>query len=41
LNPVREAAEGEYPWEAGLLSEVYGTPIETIPFRDRSLVVPF
>ena len=38
---VRETAEGEHPWEAGLLSEVYGTPIETLPFRDRSLVVHF
>lgn len=37
---VRETVEDEHPWEAGLLSEVYGTPIETIPFRDRSLVVP-
>ena len=38
---VLETAEGKHPWEAGLLSEVYGTPIETIPFRDRSLVVHF
>jgi len=38
---VRETVEDEHPWEAGLLSEVYGTPIETLPFRDRALVVPF
>ena len=38
---VLETPEGECPWEAGLLSKVYGTPIETIPFRDRALVVPF
>ena len=38
---VLETAEGKRPWEAGLLSEVYGTPIETLPFRDRALVVPF
>jgi iron complex transport system ATP-binding protein len=38
---VREMAGNERPWEAALLSEVYGTPIETLPFRDRALVVPF
>jgi len=38
---VREMAGGERPWEAALLSEIYGTPIETLPFRDRALVVPF
>ena len=38
---VRETAGEERPWEAALLSEVYGTPIETLPFRDRALVVPF
>ena len=38
---VRETFEDEHPWEAALLSEVYGTPIETLPFRDRALVVPF
>ena len=38
---VRETTGEERPWGAGLLSEVYGTPIETIPFRDRVLVVPF
>jgi iron complex transport system ATP-binding protein len=37
---VRETAAGEHPWTAELLSEVYGTRIETIPFRDRALVVP-
>ena len=37
---VRKTAETESPWEAALLSEVYGTPIETIPFRSRSLVIP-
>jgi iron complex transport system ATP-binding protein len=37
---VRKTAETEFPWEAALLSEVYGTPIETIPFRSRSLVIP-
>jgi iron complex transport system ATP-binding protein len=38
---VREMTGNERPWEAALLSEVYGTPIETFPFRDRALVVPF
>ena len=37
---VRKTAETESPWEAALLSEVYGTPLETLPFRDRALVVP-
>jgi iron complex transport system ATP-binding protein len=38
---VRETSREERPWDAGLLSEVYGTTIETVPFRDRALVVPF
>ena len=37
---VREFTGAERPWEAALLSEVYETPIETLPFRDRALVVP-
>ena len=35
-----EMTEEENPWDAELLSDVYGTPIEIIPFRDRALVVP-
>jgi len=38
---VLEVEKGEAPWNAEFLSEVYGTPIETIPFRDRSLIVAF
>jgi iron complex transport system ATP-binding protein len=37
---VRPLATGENPWDAGLLSEVYGTPVETVPFRERFLVIP-
>lgn len=37
---VREPAEGQNPWDAGVLADVYGLGVETIPFRGRSLVVP-
>jgi iron complex transport system ATP-binding protein len=38
---IYEGEEGQAPWNAEFLSAVYGTPIKTIPFQDRSLVVPF
>ena len=38
---VQEVDRSEHPWDADFLSAVYGTPIETLPFRDRALVVPF
>jgi iron complex transport system ATP-binding protein len=37
---VREPAQGTLPWDADLLSDVYETPIESIPYQDRSLIVP-
>lgn len=37
---LRRPAEGEPPWDPDLLAEVYGTPVEVVPFRDRALVVP-
>jgi iron complex transport system ATP-binding protein len=37
---VRTLKAGENPWDGGLLSEVYGTPVETVPFRERFLVIP-
>lgn len=37
---VREPADREKPWDAGVLSDVYGLSVETIPFRGRSLVIP-
>lgn len=36
LHPENGAA----PWEASFLSRVYGTPIETVPFRGRALIAP-
>jgi ABC-type cobalamin/Fe3+-siderophores transport system ATPase subunit len=38
---VLEVKEGKAPWDDDFLSDVYGTPIKTIPFQDRSIVVPF
>lgn len=37
---VRAPADGENPWDAGVLGDVYGLTVEAIPFRGRSLVVP-
>jgi len=32
--------KGRGPWEASFLSEVYDTPLITLPFKDRCLVLP-
>jgi iron complex transport system ATP-binding protein len=38
---VHKAVEGQAPWNADFLSDVYGTSIKTIPFGSRSLIVPY
>ncbi len=37
---VRTAGPDEQAWGPAILSQVYDTPIETIPFGERSLVIP-
>jgi iron complex transport system ATP-binding protein len=38
---VQEVEEGQAPWDAELLSAVYGTPLKAVPYGDRSLIVAF
>jgi pyridinium-3,5-bisthiocarboxylic acid mononucleotide nickel chelatase len=37
---IRTTAPDERPWGPAILTQVYDTPIETIPFGERSLVIP-
>jgi iron complex transport system ATP-binding protein len=37
---IRKSDQGKNPWDSESLTQVYDTPIETIPFRERSLVIP-
>lgn len=36
LKPDKEG----HPWDSENLTDVYGSPIETVPFQERSLVIP-
>jgi iron complex transport system ATP-binding protein len=37
---IRTAGPDERPWGQTILTQVYDTPVETIPFGERSLVIP-
>lgn len=37
---IVQLEEGSSPWDADLISRVYGIPVEIVPYRDRALVVP-
>jgi iron complex transport system ATP-binding protein len=37
---IKVVEKSNNPWDASTLTDVYDTPIEAIPFRGRSLVIP-
>ena len=37
---IRKSGQEGNPWDSETLTDVYSTPIETVPFQERSLVIP-
>jgi len=37
---IRTLGRGERPWDSATLQDLYDVAVETLPFRDRALVVP-
>jgi iron complex transport system ATP-binding protein len=37
---IRRSGPEEKPWDSEILTDVYSTSIETVPFQERSLVIP-
>jgi iron complex transport system ATP-binding protein len=37
---IRTIDAGVNPWDQSVLADVYDTPIETIPYKGRALVMP-
>jgi len=37
---IRNLHDDEQPWNASILIDLYGVHLETMPFRDRALVIP-
>jgi len=37
---VYSPPEGTPPWDSEVLAHVYGVPLETVPYRDRCIVIP-
>jgi iron complex transport system ATP-binding protein len=37
---IRHLENNEHPWDASILMDLYGAPLETLSFRNRALVIP-
>jgi len=37
---IRRLDQGENPWDASTVMDLYGVPVEALSFRDRALVIP-